>query len=387
MVMNALRLTSPLTTSRLALGVISASALVALLALAGSGAGTASASPTVAAAPPQAAALRLRALNVRDRLAGTSAFRMLIPSGWRARGGVVWDFRYHTLASAVMEVRAPTGPEALQTFPLFPHVWDSQGIFGFPEGSNYLGAVVSRPRSAVEYLEQMVIPTFRGRTNARVIERVRLTNVIRAATARTARSAFPSKATFDAGRVRIAYTQGGRAIEEDFYTLVYYWTSPLLPGRLSWTADSLYSFRAARGRLNRSAGLLHAMVSSVRVDLRWYAGYRHVQQLWVDGQMQAIRAAGALSRQIARANDEITASIRSSYRAQQDSSDRISNSFSERIRGVETYEQPFEGTTVQLPSDYSHAWASARGEYVFSDSPGFNPNVGSTVEWRLLKTA
>jgi hypothetical protein len=371
---------SPKTTSRAALGAIAVSALVASLALAGSASGTAG-----AASP--APGLRLKVLNVPDRLAGSSAFRMLVPSGWRVRGGIVWDLRYHTLASAVMEFRAPRGLEALQTYPLFPHVWDDRGIFGFPEGSNYLGAVVSRPRSAVEYLEQMVIPTFRGRTNARVIERARLPNVIRAATARTARSAFPSQATFDAGRVRIAYTQGGRAIEEDFYTLVYYWTSPLLPGRLSWTADSLYSFRAARGRLNRSAALLQAMVSSVRVDLRWYAGYRHVQQLWVDGQMQAIRAAGALSRQIARANDEITASIRSSYRTQQESSDRISNSFSERIRGVETYEQPFEGRTIQLPSDYNHVWASAKGEYVFSDNPGFNPNAGSTIEWRLLKAA
>jgi hypothetical protein len=40
---------------------------------------------------------------------------------------------------------------------------------------------------------------------------------------------------------------------------------------------------------------------------------------------------------------------------------------------------------VQLPSDYRYAWVSASGEYVLSDQAGFNPNVGSTTEWRQLR--
>lgn len=31
------------------------------------------------------------------------------------------------------------------------------------------------------------------------------------------------------------------------------------------------------------------------------------------------------------------------------------------------------------------AWASANGDYIVSDSPGFNPNVGDNIEWTRLQ--
>jgi hypothetical protein len=34
-----------------------------------------------------------------------------------------------------------------------------------------------------------------------------------------------------------------------------------------------------------------------------------------------------------------------------------------------------------------YAWVSVKGEYVLSDEAGFNPNVGSTIEWRQLRVA
>ena len=101
--------------------------------------------------------------------------------------------------------------------------------------------------------------------------------------------------------------------------------------------------------------------------------------------MQSIRAAGALSRTISEANDSISASISASWRTQQDAYDRVYDRVSEQVRGVETYDNPFEDRPVQLPSDYRYAWVSARGEYVLSDEAGFDPNVGGTVDWRLLR--
>ena len=44
-----------------------------------------------------------------------------------------------------------------------------------------------------------------------------------------------------------------------------------------------------------------------------------------------------------------------------------------------------EAVAVELPNVYRYAWVSSRGEYALSDSAGFNPNLGSTVEWRLLR--
>jgi hypothetical protein len=352
------------------------------------GLGAAQAAPTAEHAETAGkASLRLRAVRVFDPAAGTHAFSLAIPTGWRLRGGMVWDLKFSNVSSAQVQVYNPRGPEALETFKLVPHAWDRNGIFGFPEGSNYLGSIIARPRDARAYLKELVIPTFRGRTGFRFVKSNRMPGVARKLTAQARRLGYGVDTTFDAARVRITYRIGARQVDEDFYVLVGYSTTAALPGRVMWTPTSLYSYRGRHGRLDRTASLLHAIESTVRINVRWYADYLYVQKLWIDGQMQAIRAAGELSRIISRNNDQITSSIRSAYETRQEAYDRISSSFSEQIRGVETYRNPYEGREVQLPSDYSYAWVSESGEYALANDAGFNPNVGSTVNWRLMRAA
>ena len=104
-------------------------------------------------------------------------------------------------------------------------------------------------------------------------------------------------------------------MEEDFYTVVSYTTSPSLPGTTMWQPQILYSFKAPRGKLDGAARVLQTMVSSVRASLKWYAGYTYVFNLWVKGQMQAINAAGQLSRSIAAGSGSISQSTSDAWRA------------------------------------------------------------------------
>jgi hypothetical protein len=52
---------------------------------------------------------------------------------------------------------------------------------------------------------------------------------------------------------------------------------------------------------------------------------------------------------------------------------------------VETYRNPYEDRPVQLPSGYDGVWVSRSGEYLLSNQPGFDPNAGSTAEWRRME--
>ena len=61
--------------------------------------------------------------------------------------------------------------------------------------------------------------------------------------------------------------------------------------------------------------------------------------------------------------------------------------FSEYVRGVETYKNPYEDRPIQLPSGYRDAWVNRSGEYILSTQAGFDPNVGSTTEWRRMEEA
>ena len=74
-----------------------------------------------------------------------------------------------------------------------------------------------------------------------------------------------------------------------------------------------------------------------------------------------------------------------SYRRSCESQDRISRSYTEYIRGVETYRNPYEDRAIQLPSGYSQVWASPTGEYILSNQAGFDPNIGASMEWRRLE--
>jgi hypothetical protein len=67
------------------------------------------------------------------------------------------------------------------------------------------------------------------------------------------------------------------------------------------------------------------------------------------------------------------------------SQDRRAIEAGENLRGVQTYANPF-GTSapVQLPTTYKYYWRDNQGNYLGSDDPSANPNVGSPTEWRRM---
>jgi len=73
-----------------------------------------------------------------------------------------------------------------------------------------------------------------------------------------------------------------------------------------------------------------------------------------------------------------------SYRRRCESDDRISRNFSEYIRAWRPTATLIETGRVQLPSATATRGLTAR-EYIPFTSGGFDPNVGSNVEWRRLE--
>jgi len=188
-----------------------------------------------------------------------------------------------------------------------------------------------------------------------------------------------------AGKVRLEYDENGRTIAEDVYITMVSARSPIVPNMVQWSLEHQYSFRAPKGEIDALAPLLQAMVASFRIELPWYAGYAQVLDMSRRNQLQSIRDAGEISKRISRNNDEILASMRSSWEARQASQDRMAREFSESIRGVETYDHPFEERAVQLPGGYDDVWVNRSGEYVLSNEAGYDPNVGGTADWRRLE--
>jgi hypothetical protein len=331
--------------------------------------------------------LRLQVLSVHDKASAGAieAFRLLIPAGWQWHGGVEWRHTQSNLATVVMKVWNPKGSEALELLPLVPYTWIQGGLPFFPPGSNYMGnevrPVIPEPAA---FIEHVVLPRQHKHGGPfQVIERMPLPEAAKAVAGSIQEQGVTKQVK--AGKVRLEYQERGTTVQEDVYCVMVYTTSPIVPGTTLWGPERLYSFKAKKGRLDEASTLLQTMISSIRINLAWYNQYRQVVQLWQQNQMQSIRNAGELSRYIAKSNDGISAMIRQSYEARQASEDRINSNFSRAIRGVESYHNPFEGRPVDLPSGYRDVWVSSKGEYVFSNDAGFNPNVGDTQTWNLMK--
>jgi len=333
--------------------------------------------PTSAASGP---GVRFTRLSVKDPgINNIEAVSFLIPAGWKAEGGVQWFPDFSVLANLLMKVTDPQTGATIEFLPIQNFTWLTQMVVPMNPGTNYLGNILYQPVTDLAQFIQIfyVSGALRQLQNARIVSSEDLPKVA-ALVAQT----HGGPCTAKSGRIRYEYQAGGQPWEEDVYvTLVY---TPMQQMTL-WSVTSAYAFRAPKGQLNRLTPVMNTSINSQRLNPDWYGGYMYVQKLFLDRMNQGIRNARAISETITRNSEEIRRMFDDSYRQRCESQDRISRSFSEYIRGVETYRNPYEDRPIQLPSGYANAWVNRSGEYILSPQAGFDPNIGSNIEWRCLE--
>jgi len=325
-------------------------------------------------------AIRFTRLSVKDPgINNIEAVSFLIPVGWKAEGGVQWFPNYSILANLLMKVTDPQTGAAIEFLPIQNFTWLTQMAVPMQPGTNYLGNILYQPiMDVAQFIQVFYAPTtLRQLQNARIVAKEDLQKV-----ATQVAQMSGGQSTARSGRVRYEYQVGSQPWEEDVYVILVYTPVPL---GTFWSVASAYSFRAPKGQLNRLTPVMNTTVQTLRLSLDWYGGYMYVQKLFFDRVNQSIRNARAISDTITRNSKEIRKMFNDSYRQRCESQDRISRRFSEYIRGVETFRNPYEERPIQLPSGYANAWVNRSGEYILSPQAGFNPNVGSNIEWRQLE--
>jgi hypothetical protein len=196
------------------------------------------------------------------------------------------------------------------------------------------------------------------------------------------------------GKMRIEYQENGRPMEEEIYAAVSQFVTDL-PGSAGapgyfinyWYIDYVFSFKAERNRLDSQAKVFQTMVYSMKVNPRWFAKVVNVKEMMVQNIMRGIKATGRIGDMVARAGSEMRESQMRDWERRQQANDRIIQNFTDHIRGVERFNDPFAGKEVELPSGYGRAFANNLGEYIVTDSPSYNPNIGSNLHWEELKPA
>jgi hypothetical protein len=345
--------------------------------------------------PKQTAAVqRFKTFSYVDQQGiGIEAFRMLIPSDWEFDGGIRWVLDNPGMpAVASFRVRNPKGTEEFEVFPNQPFFWtDNQMLlFTFPIGSRYFGNEVHPPLNPIEALKQIVVPRFRSNVaDVRIINEQSLPGLA-AALGAGAQAQPGVSVSAEGAKIRIEYNRNGVPLEEEIYAVVesFAFGIQTMAGtvtNMNWMVDYIFSFKVGKGGFDAASKIFQVIVHSFKLNPQWFSKYSQVVEYLIQGQIQQIQNLGQLSRIISQTSNEISDMNMQSYYQRQAVNDRIADNFSQYIRGVDKYYNPIEQKPVELPSGYENAWSNALGEYILSNDPSFNPNIGSTVDWQIMK--
>ncbi|MCX6629552.1 MAG: hypothetical protein NTW28_18190 [Candidatus Solibacter sp.] len=337
------------------------------------------------------------------------ALSLLIPADWQFQGTVEYakvPGCHANLVKVTFGAASPDGKLALELFPGNTWQWaDDAGTVQLMQASNRQMAQFGRrgcdtmpPLAAGEFLKQSVLPAVRRQARVAAIEPMpeiarEVQQRAQQAQAAAAQKGIQVRIRGDVGRARLAYDVNGQAMEEWVTAVTYASGMPgptydMRTGQMGRTvfytcgAEGVYGFRAPAGQLDGREKLFLMMLSTVRQDPEW-----HGRVMQVIANMQASDSKGAADRsRIATQSGRDTADIiRRTYENKKQSDDRVAQGFSQYIRGVETYRNPTNGETVELSSQYGHAWAGDNGEYILSDSANFDPNVTLHGNYRRLE--
>jgi hypothetical protein len=323
---------------------------------------------------------------------GTKAFSMLIPVDWKSSGDIQWVLDNPAMpAFGSFKAWNPDGVEEYNYFA-------NQAFFSsdnpmitqkFPAGSRYFGALVHIPLGPVEALKEIAIPMFRSNVQDLSVvsekELPQLSNVITTGTDPV--SGVITSA--NGGKICVEYSLNGVMIEEEMYCVIQSQDIPIqtltgISRNINWYMTYLQSFRAAKGQLESETKIFQTISFSAKTDENWLNKYNQVVNYLIQKQIQQIQSLGQLSNIISQTSNEISDSNYAAWQQTQSVNDRLAHDFSNNILGVETYNNPFDSSTVDLPSGYSYAWANNLGEYILSDSPSYNPNTESNLSWEQM---
>jgi hypothetical protein len=338
-----------------------------------------------------------------------TAARALVPVGWRTEGGVQWSRGTPGCADPAVFGWAAVSADGLSRIELFPtELWQAsnslqlQCQYGeFQDIRSYLTAYVQRRHPGARVLGYTPRRDFLDAQKEYLEAKLAMVN----------NSGLGMRGWADAGELSYSQSENGAEIEGIVSAAGIFYASsasnPLGgPPLMTLTAQTNTTFaaRAPKGKLDLK--VVEAIRKSVKLDADWAQEYFKllvqiggIQTQGVKDRAGIIVAGGAaltastIAANQAAANRAVKNGYADAYTSSTSSSsssgtdDRAQRERIESIRGVETYDDPLYGGTVQLDNTYDHAWRVQTSDtYILTNDPNFNPGAYD-IDAQQLKVA
>ena len=329
-----------------------------------------------------------------DPMTNLQVFSMLVPKGWKVEGGVTWSADPALPAQSSFRFYNPNGSEEVNFFPTRDYFWTDNRMFltTNPAGTYRFGTLVAKPIGLHEAFIKTIIPgAKRSMSGMTIVKEEKVPELAQLAMGVATQGV---NASAEAGKIRITYGEGGRQMEEEFFSAVSQFVINMPATGTGggyfinyWYMDYTFSFRDQKGRLDTNTKLYQTMIYSVKFNQKWVAKMVNYKEALAQKYISNIKAIGKIGQMISEAGSQMREDQLQAWEARQEVNDKIARNFSDQILGVERYNDTRAGTEVELPAGYDNAWANDLGEYIVSDSPGYNPNLDSSQHWEQLEPA
>jgi hypothetical protein len=323
---------------------------------------------------------------------GTKAFSMLVPSDWQSEGTINWVLDNPAMPVAGdFQAWNPNGHEEFHFYPNQAFFWSDNPMIQqtFPSGTRYFGALVKSPEHVLDALVDIALSMFRSNVqNLKIVSRETLPQIEKYFQTGTDPTTGVITSA-EGGKIRVEYTLNGVALEEELYCIIQTQDIPVqtvygTTRNLNWYMTYLQSFRAEKGKLDTQAKTFQTISYFARTDVNWLNKYNQVVNYLIQQQIQKIQSLGQVSSIASQTSNDISDANYEAWQQNQNIRDQMGKDFSNSQLNIETYNNPFDGSKVDLPSGYSNVWANSLGEYILSDSPSYNPNKESNLNWQQM---
>lgn len=329
--------------------------------------------------------------QIIDRKQGLPVCVFVAPEKWRDQSQVIWNYADNSSPVKVgVAVGSPTNDEAFFAYPAAEFFCLRPDAGYYRVGQNFGGLIYTqqamRPALALLGFVQQTRGAMPGFSIVGMRELPDLPKAL---------NVVPAGNQSGIG-IKVKYQVKDKPVEEEFYAVHYAIEIPYdgPQGRtwqINWGLNALHSFRAPEGSLEQRKSVFAAIAKSFRPNPAWYerlGAIRGYLQEQFNRQLQAgydqIAAAGALSRQISANNDAMIGTIDQRLAAARNSTGRAANEkFSDYIRGVETLDDPYYGTSQHSIQQQYH-WTDGYGSYRNSNDSAYNPNQSESGDWKLM---
>jgi hypothetical protein len=306
----------------------------------------------------------------------------MVPEGWRADGRIVWLPEYSIASNLELILRDPASGLCVQWLPSQSLTFMSNPPFPMQPGANYMGRIWMQP---ITDPAEFVSWAYAGQTlpelrNAKPIGGEDFQNQARYY---QAQMTVAGQKLVRSVRLRYEFAGAdGQPWEEDVYFTLAFNNSGQA---VMWDVFGAIAVRGPKGSLDANRTLTHAIVQSTEFTPQWLAARTVVQQLFHDGLRQMQRDQAIIAQKLAAYRDHIARLSQQMYEQRMQANDARNEAFREVLGGVENYRDPYQPLPVYLPAGYKEYWSNAKGEYILSDEWNYNPNVGTTEEWKKIE--